>query len=98
MKNNMKNKVITGSYMTFMIVLDGILTNTALNKGGFYETNPFTNTFGIIAHTLLLVGLTYLFMDRWVKKDCLVSKSMIIIGSIVWTLNNAISAYLLYLT
>jgi len=81
---------ILGFLLFFMIITDAWMTDQALEKGGFYETNPFTNKFGTMAHAVILTSVTALLTMRSNKK-CLMSRFLLSIGLLVWTLNNIYS-------
>ena len=88
------NWTVIGFLMFFMIIADAWMTDYALEIGGFYETNPFTNQFGIMAHSVILISVTALLTMRS-NKECLLSRFLLSVGLMVWTVNNVISITLL---
>ena len=100
MLTSIKQLKLLTAFQMVMILTDFALTNFALGTGRFYETNTFTNTYGLLSHTLILVAITYIlfmFAKREVNnyKNPPFATFLMTIISTVWFLNNMVSVYLI---
>lgn len=81
----------------FNVVLDGLMTDYALHGSGYYETNRFTNTFGVFAHGFVIILLFSLFAGFHVSYNFFYTKHIMIFFNCIWVLNNAFSIKMLWL-
>jgi len=84
---------LLGIFLCINIIGDAYMTDQALSRGGFYETNEFTNIVGVQAHMLLLLGVAALLTINSKKHP--ICKFLLITACVIWSINNLISIGLL---
>ena len=84
------------AFLIFNVCLDACLTDYALHGDGYYETNRFTNTFGLHAHALSLCLIFATYYIVCVVHGLPYTRSVFLVLNLVWVLNNIFSIKMLW--
>lgn len=97
-----KNFMITLFFILFIIstlniALDYSLSNKAMQEGGYYESNIFTQNNGLYLHMIILIMTMFIFMCFFVFTEKLeLGILFYLLFNVIWIINNIISIYYLY--
>ena len=85
-------------YFYILMVLSDYLFTVVALKNGFYESNQFSNKFGLEIHLIILclIGIiVYILCNHKNKIIRISSKLYYLIFNLIWLINNFYSMYLL---
>lgn len=83
-------------YLFYIMVLtDAMLTYYAMTIGGYYETNNFTNKFGLVVHAGSIISLSIIAVvcSKDIFKKVVIKMHYPLMA--VWVINNIISVVML---